>query len=99
MVLGDNIFYGNGFRKILKEAVDDAEVNGLAKVFGYYVNDPKRFSVVAFDEEERAISIEKNRQSQSQTMQSQDSTYIREMSPLAQTRSSHLLVESWRLRL
>ena len=58
MVLGDNIFYGNGFSKILKEAVEDAEVNNRATVFGYYVPDPERFGVVAFDEEGRATSIE-----------------------------------------
>lgn len=58
MVLGDNIFYGNGFGKILKAAVEDAEVNGRATVFGYYVPDPERFGVVAFDEEGRATSIE-----------------------------------------
>lgn len=58
MVLGDNIFYGNGFSKILKAAVEDAEANGRATVFGYYVPDPERFGVVAFDEEGRATSIE-----------------------------------------
>ena len=58
MVLGDNIFYGNGFSKILKAAVEDAEVNNRATVFGYYVPDPERFGVVAFDEEGRATSIE-----------------------------------------
>ncbi len=57
MVLGDNIFYGNGFRKLLRAAVEDAE-KGRATVFGYYVNDPERFGVVAFDEEGRATSIE-----------------------------------------
>ena len=57
MVLGDNIFYGNGFRKLLQAAVKNAE-NGRATVFGYYVNDPERFGVVAFDEEGRATSIE-----------------------------------------
>lgn len=58
MVLGDNIFYGNGFSKILKAAVEDAEINSRATVFGYYVNDPERFGVVAFDENGKAISIE-----------------------------------------
>ena len=58
MVLGDNIFYGNGFRSILKEAVKDAEQNKRATVFGYYVNDPERFGVVAFDENGKATSIE-----------------------------------------
>ena len=58
MVLGDNIFYGNGFRKLLKNAVKDAEDNGRATVFGYYVTDPERFGVVAFDENGKATSIE-----------------------------------------
>lgn len=58
MVLGDNIFYGNGFGKILKAAVEDAEVNSRATVFGYYVPDPERFGVVAFDENGQATSIE-----------------------------------------
>lgn len=58
MVLGDNIFYGNGFRKLLKAAVEDAEVNGRATIFGYYVNDPERFGVVAFDGNGKATSIE-----------------------------------------
>ena len=58
MVLGDNIFYGNGFRTLLKAAVTDAEKNGRATVFGYYVTDPERFGVVAFDENGKATSIE-----------------------------------------
>ena len=58
MVLGDNIFYGNGFRTLLKAAVADAEENGRATVFGYYVPDPERFGVVEFDESGRALSIE-----------------------------------------
>lgn len=58
MVLGDNIFFGNGFRRLLRSAVEDAEVNGRATVFGYYVPDPERFGVVEFDEEGRALSIE-----------------------------------------
>ena len=58
MVLGDNIFYGNGFRRLLKAAVIDAENNGRATVFGYYVMDPERFGVVSFDENGNATSIE-----------------------------------------
>jgi len=58
MVLGDNIFYGNGFRKILRVAVEDAEENARATVFGYYVTDPERFGVVAFDKNGKATSIE-----------------------------------------
>lgn len=62
MVLGDNIFYGNGFSKILKAAVADAEENNRATVFGYYVPDPERFGVVAFDENGQATSIEEKPQ-------------------------------------
>lgn len=58
MVLGDNIFYGNGFSKILRSAAENAEVNGRATVFGYYVPDPERFGVVAFDENGQVTSIE-----------------------------------------
>ena len=58
MVLGDNIFYGNGFGTILRESVKNAEERNRATVFGYYVNDPERFGVVAFDEKGRATSIE-----------------------------------------
>ncbi len=58
MVLGDNIFYGNGFGKTLCAAAENAEINQRATVFGYYVNDPERFGVVAFDESGKAISIE-----------------------------------------
>jgi len=58
MVLGDNIFYGNGFGNLLRAAVLDAEKNAKATVFGYYVQDPERFGVVEFDENNRAISIE-----------------------------------------
>ena len=58
MVLGDNIFHGNGFRSLLKAAVKDAEENKRATVFGYYVPDPERFGVVEFDESGKALSIE-----------------------------------------
>ena len=58
MVLGDNIFYGNGFGRILRSAVENAEINGRATVFGYYVNDPERFGVVAFDADGKVTSIE-----------------------------------------
>ena len=58
MVLGDNIFYGNGFGKTLRNALVNAEENNRATVFGYYVNDPQRFGVVAFDEKGKVTSIE-----------------------------------------
>ena len=58
MVLGDNIFYGNGFGRILRSTVENAENNNRATVFGYYVTDPERFGVVEFDANGKAISIE-----------------------------------------
>lgn len=57
MVLGDNIFYGHGFKRTLREAAANAEA-GRATVFGYYVNDPERFGIVEFDANGKAISIE-----------------------------------------
>ena len=57
MILGDNIFYGNGFGSILRTAASNSE-QGRATVFGYYVPDPERFGVVAFDKNGKAVSIE-----------------------------------------
>lgn len=57
LILGDNIFYGNGFGKKLYAATENAE-KGIATVFGYYVNDPERFGVVEFDETGNVLSIE-----------------------------------------
>ena len=57
MVLGDNIFYGNGFSKLLKEAAENAQ-NGKATVFGYHVEDPERFGIVEFDQNGKVISVE-----------------------------------------
>ena len=57
MVLGDNIFYGNGLKTALKDAVGNAK-NGRSTIFGYYVPDPERFGVVEFDSNGKAISIE-----------------------------------------
>ena len=57
MILGDNIFYGNGLKHALKRAVENSS-KGVATVFGYYVTDPERFGVVEFDENGKAISIE-----------------------------------------
>ncbi len=58
MVLGDNIFYGNGFGNLLRNAKRDAEQNDRATVFGYFVNDPERFGVVEFDGSGKVVSIE-----------------------------------------
>ena len=57
MVLGDNIFYGNGFSGMLSRAAKDAE-NGLSTIFGYYVNDPERYGIVEFDKEGKVLSVE-----------------------------------------
>ncbi len=57
MVLGDNIFYGNGFGKTLRAAAADAE-SGRATIFGYYVTDPERFGIVEFDENGKVVSVE-----------------------------------------
>ena len=58
LVLGDNIFYGNGFTTLLKEAVRTAEEDKKATVFGYWVADPERYGVAEFDKEGNCISIE-----------------------------------------
>ena len=58
LVLGDNIFFGNGLSRHLRRAVEEAESRGGATVFGYHVDDPERFGVVEFDERGRAVSIE-----------------------------------------
>lgn len=58
LVLGDNIFHGSGFTKMLKEAVRTAEEDKKATVFGYWVNDPERYGVAEFDREGNCLSIE-----------------------------------------
>ena len=58
LVLGDNIFYGSGFTKLLKSAVKDAEENKKATVFGYWVSDPERYGVAEFDNAGNCLSIE-----------------------------------------
>lgn len=57
LILGDNIFHGNGFGKMLRSAVEDAE-KGLATVFGYWVSDPERYGVAEFDKNGNCLSIE-----------------------------------------
>lgn len=61
MVLGDNIFYGNGLKKALKQAVDNT-LKGRATIFGYYVPDPERFGVIEFDSNMKVLSIEEKPQ-------------------------------------
>lgn len=63
LVLGDNIFYGAGFTGLLKNSVVEAEQNNNATVFGYYVNDPERYGVATFDENNNCTSIEEKPQS------------------------------------
>ena len=58
LVLGDNIFYGQGFRPMLEKAVKEAEEHQKATVFGYYVNDPERYGVAQFNKEGNVLSIE-----------------------------------------
>lgn len=58
LVLGDNIFYGAGFSKMLHESVEAAERDGKATVFGYWVNDPERYGVAEFDSKGNCLSIE-----------------------------------------
>ena len=58
LVLGDNIFYGSGFTNLLRKAVADAEENGKATVFGYWVSDPERYGVAEFDKQGNCLSIE-----------------------------------------
>lgn len=62
LVLGDNIFYGSYFTSKLSQAVKDAEINGLATIFGYWVHDPERYGVAEFDKEGKCISIEEKPQ-------------------------------------
>lgn len=62
LILGDNIFYGEGFSELLKEAGENAKKNNRATVFGYYVNDPERFGIVEFNEEGKVISVEEKPQ-------------------------------------
>ncbi|MBO4500420.1 MAG: glucose-1-phosphate thymidylyltransferase RfbA [Bacteroidaceae bacterium] len=58
LVLGDNIFYGSGFTRLLRDAVEDADQNGKATVFGYWVSDPERYGVAEFDRHGNCLSIE-----------------------------------------
>jgi glucose-1-phosphate thymidylyltransferase len=58
LILGDNIFYGSGFTKILKKSIESVEKNKKAKVFGYYVNNPSRYGVVQSDKMGNVISLD-----------------------------------------
>ena len=58
LVLGDNVFFGHGLPEILKHAINNVEYENKATIFGYYVNDPKRYGVVEFDNNGKVLSIE-----------------------------------------
>lgn len=58
LILGDNLFYGNSFKEILKSSYENVENNTIPTIFGYYVKDPERYGVVEFDSNKKAISIE-----------------------------------------
>ena len=62
LVLGDNIFYGHGFSKLLAQSVANVQAQNMATVFGYYVSDPERYGVVEFDDNGKALSIEEKPQ-------------------------------------
>ncbi len=62
LVLGDNIFYGSGFTSLLRNAVEDADQNSKATVFGYWVSDPERYGVAEFDRKGNCLSIEEKPQ-------------------------------------
>lgn len=62
LVLGDNIFYGAGFSGLLHQSVTNVEQDGMATVFGYYVNDPERYGVAEFDADGNCLSIEEKPQ-------------------------------------
>lgn len=61
-ILGDNIFDGNGLKSVLKKSVENAEKNGKATIFGYYVNDPHRYGIVEFDNDRNVLSVEEKPQ-------------------------------------
>ena len=69
LVLGDNIFYGQSFSRVLLNAYKRTEEEKGAIIFGYYVRDPREYGVVEFDENGRAFPSKKNRSIRSQTMQ------------------------------
>lgn len=62
LILGDNLFYGQGFPKLLKNALESAVKEKKATVFGYYVSDPERYGVAEFDDEMKVVSIEEKPQ-------------------------------------
>jgi len=79
MVLGDNIFSGHGFSKKLREAKENA-TQGVATVFGYYVDDPERFGIVEFDRDGKAISIEEKTSAAKESLLCYGSLFLRQQS-------------------
>ena len=98
MVLGDNIFYGNGFSKILKNAVSNAENKGRCTVFGYYVPDPERFGIVEFDANGKVLSVEEKPQHPKSNYAITGCTSTTRKSLRWQSRSSPPPAVSWRSR-
>ena len=97
MILGDNIFYGNGFSEILGRAARSAN-NGDASIFGYYVNDPERFGIMEFDDALNILSVEEKPKKPKTITVSQDYISIPLVLRRKQNRSNHPPVVSWRLR-
>ena len=75
LVLGDNIFYGQSFSKVLKSAAERTEKEHGATIFGYYVRDPREYGVVEFDENGKALSIEESRSIRSPITRCRDFTF------------------------
>ena len=99
MILGDNIFYGNGFSKILKTAAANAETKGRCTVFGYYVQDPERFGIVEFDQNGKVLSVEEKPEHPKSNYASPACTSTTRKWFRWQSRSSPLPAVSWRSRL
>ena len=69
MILGDNIFYGNGLTELLLDAKNNTINNNEATIFGYNVDEPERYGVVEFDQNQKVVSLKKNQKNQKVIMQ------------------------------
>lgn len=98
LVLGDNIFYGQSFTRMLEEAVQTAEEGEKATVFGYWVNDPERYGVAEFDKEGNVLSIEEKPKVPKSIMRWWACISIPIRWWMWRSISSRLRVVSWRLR-
>ena len=96
-----NLFYGNGLPETIKESVYNVKENGSAIVFGYYVNDPKRYGVIEFDDSGRAISIEEKPTKPMSNYAIAGLYFHRRNGGLNENVKikNHLLVGSWRLQM